>query len=410
MLAPGRGVRDHAANVMDNRLRWLAPVLLASLACGCQTASGEPRPQPAATAAQATSGAPGANTAGPGAEAGQGTTGVSSGVAAGGVAAPSGAAGGANLLGSPAPEQGACAGKAAGEHACDGANLVVCEAGGALKEVQKCLSIERCDAQHVACAPACPEGEVYIPATGPEGFKMGRGYLSREGHAKFGKGHLPDSDKPHNVVLTKPFCMDANEVTVKQLIPWVEAGKSAPPHVGRNFVTYPKLVDHPVNSYSWPEAKAFCEGHDKSLPTEAQWEWAAGGRDGHVYPWGDEAPTCELADYTPGILPRPSANAGCHGGGPSAVGSHPGGDRVWPTGHLHDMAGNVWEWCLDNYKPYSGNDEVDPNHLENDTQVHVVRGGGWNRSGDGIRVSFRGGARYDYWVPGLGFRCVRNPK
>ena len=74
------------------------------------------------------------------------------------------------------------------------------------------------------------------------------------------------------------------------------------------------------------------------------------------------------------------------------------------------MGGNVWEWCLDNYKPYSGKDEVDPLHLESDTSAHVVRGGGWNRSADGIRTAFRGGARYDYWVPGLGFRCVRNPE
>ena len=119
--------------------------------------------------------------------------------------------------------------------------------------------------------------------------------------------------------------------------------------------------------------------------------------------------TCERADYTPGVLPTPSGDAGCHGGGPSRVGSHPSGDRVWPSGHLHDMAGNVWEWCLDNYRPYTGKSEVDPLHLDSDTAVHVVRGGGWNRSADGIRVAFRGGARYDYWVPGLGFRCVHNP-
>jgi formylglycine-generating enzyme required for sulfatase activity len=397
---------------MDPKSCRLAPVLLVALLCGCQTASGEPRPQPAPTAAPPGSGAQMASPTGTGqatstASAAMAPSGPSS---AGAASAGQVGSGAGNALGAPAPEQAPCAGKAAGEHACDGARLVVCAEGGVAKEVQTCLDIERCDAQQKACAPACPEGEVYIPATGPEGFKMGRGYLAREGHAKFGKGHLPDSDRPHNVVLTKPFCMEEHEVTVGQLIPWVEAGKSAPPHVGRNFVTYPKLVDHPVNSYSWPEAKSFCEGHGKSLPTEAQWEWAAGGRDGKVYPWGDEAPSCELADYTPGVLPRPSANAGCHGGGPSAVGAHPAGDRIWPTGHLHDMAGNVWEWCLDNYKPYSGKDEVDPNHLENDTQVHVVRGGGWNRSGDGIRVSFRGGARYDYWVPGLGFRCVRNPK
>ena len=376
------------ATAMDQRHKWLRPVLLFLLLPGCQTASGEPKPRPAATASAV---APG--TAGPSA------TSTATSAATASLDSPP-----------PAPGQATCAGKAAGTHVCDGQKLLACGDNGTSKEVQTCYDIEKCDADAGTCAPNCPSGEVYIPATGPEGFTMGRGYLASAGHAKFGKGHLPNSDKPHKVVLTKPFCMEEHEVTVGQLIPWVEAGKSKPPRIGRNFVTYPKLVDHPVNSYSWPEAKSFCEGHDKSLPTEAQWEWAAGGRDGKTYPWGDEAPTCELADYTPGVLPRPSADAGCHGGGPSKVGSHPAGDRIWPTGHLHDIAGNVWEWCLDNYKPYSGEDEVDPNHYQIDDQAHVVRGGGWNRSGDGIRVAFRGGARYDYWVPGLGFRCVRNPK
>src|SRR4029078_11346889 len=214
-------------------------------------------------------------------------------------------------------------------------------------------------------------GEVYIPRTSPEGFLMGRGYLSRDGYAKFGKGHLPDSDIPHRVVLTRPFCMEATEVSVRMLAPCVASGECKPPHVGRNFVTFPALEDHPVNSFSWPEAKAFCERSGKSLPTEAQWEWAAGGGEGHLYPWGDEPATCERADYTPGVLPRPSADAGCHGGGPSKVGSHPAGDRVWPTGHLHDMAGNVWEWCLDNYRPSSGKSEGDPLHLDRDISTHI---------------------------------------
>ena len=362
---------------MFSLLRLAAPALLLAFVCGCDTAEGAPAP---------------------------GREG----------AAPSGASPTPTVTATAAAvlpvATGPCAGKTAGEQTCDGQKLLRCGEGGAPFEVSTCLGIERCDAAQKACAPACPEGQVYIPATGPEGFTMGRGYLAKGGRAHFGKGHLPDSDTPHKVVLTRPFCMDATEVTVKMLAPCVASGECKPPHVGRNFVTFPKLEDHPVNSFSWPEAKAFCERSGKSLPTEAQWEWAAGGRDGHTYPWGEEPATCEHADYTPGVLPRPSGDAGCHGGGPSKVGSHPEGDRVWPTGHLHDMAGNVWEWCLDNYKPYSVKDEVDPLHLESETSVHVVRGGGWNRSADGIRVAFRGGARYDYWVPGLGFRCVTNPK
>ncbi|MEZ4301151.1 MAG: SUMF1/EgtB/PvdO family nonheme iron enzyme [Polyangiaceae bacterium] len=354
-----------------------SPGLLLALPflAGCQSAAGEPAPPAPDTAAVATG-------------------------------APSAKAGGSPGSGAGGP----CAGKSAGEHACDGAKLVSCGEGGASTVVKTCFDIERCDADQKACVPACSAGEVYIPPTGPKGFRMGKGYLKSGTGAHYGKGHFADSDAPHNVVLTKPFCMDENEVTVKMLKPCVEKGECKRPRVERRFVTYPDKEDYPVNSFSWPEAKAFCERTGKTLPTEAQWEWAADGGEGHTYPWGDEPASCERADYTPGILPTPSGDAGCHAGGPSKVGSHPAGDRVWPTGHLHDMAGNVWEWCLDNYKPYSGKDEVDPLHMESETAVHVVRGGGWNRSADGIRVSFRGGARYDYWVPGLGFRCVRNAK
>ena len=110
------------------------------------------------------------------------------------------------------------------------------------------------------------------------------------------------------------------------------------------------------------------------------------------------------------MLGHPAGDAGCHGGGPSRVGAHPRGVKRWPTGEIHDLAGNVWEWCLDNYRPYSGKDEVDPLHLSVAEDQHVVRGGGWNRSAHGIRAAFRGGARYDYWVPGLGLRCVRNAR
>ncbi len=301
-----------------------------------------------------------------------------------------------------------CRGKAAGEHACDGAALLRCSGGDASVEERRCLAIERCDAAQGACTPACPEGEVYIPATGAEGFTMGKGLTVHADKTRIGKGHRLDSDVPHRVVLTRPFCMDATEVTVRAYAECVDAGACPAPNPARHFVTYPKQLDHPVNSVEWKSARTYCERRGQELPTEAEWEWAATGGDGRVYPWGNEEPTCERADYTPGVLPRPAADAGCHGGGPSAVGSHPSGDRAWPSGKLHDLAGNVWEWCLDNYLPYTADPETDPSHFQREEATHVVRGGGWNRSATGIEAAFRGGARHDYWVPGLGFRCVRH--
>jgi formylglycine-generating enzyme required for sulfatase activity len=215
-------------------------------------------------------------------------------------------------------------------------------------------------------------------------------------------------DPPHRVVLTQPFCMDATEVTVKAYKACVDAGSCEKPTPWGIWRNYPTHSDHPVNKVDWKHAKAFCEAHGKTLPSEAQWEWAATGGDGRKWPWGNERPTCKHGDLTPGILEGPASDDGCHGGGTSPVATHPDGDRIWPDGRIHDLAGNVWEWVLDNYQPYPGNREVDPVHLRVPDGVHALRGGGWNRSGAGVRTQFRGGAAVDYRVPGVGFRCVRN--
>ena len=260
-----------------------------------------------------------------------------------------------------------------------------------------CSSIERCDPQKGTCVPACPEGEVFIPATGPKGFALGTGLRGKV-------------DKPHQVVLTQPFCMDATEVTVKAYKACVTAGKCEEPRLWGMWINYNGPPHHPINKVSWPQAKTYCEVRGQSLPTEAQWVWAATGGDGRHWPWGNDEPSCDHADFTPAVLEGPASNDGCKGGGTSPVGAHPKGDKTWPDGKLHDMAGNVWEWTLDNYVPFTGKDETDPLHLDEPDGVHVVRGGGWNRSGRGIRADYRGGAVVGYQVPGLGFRCVRNPK
>lgn len=255
-----------------------------------------------------------------------------------------------------------------------------------------CSSLERCEGG--TCVPACPEGEVFVPATGPKGFTLGNG--------------KDDKSTPHTVILTKPFCMDATEVTVAAYAACVEAKACEAPRAWGRFSTYPKLLDHPVNKVHWKHAKTYCAWRGKSLPTEAQWEWAASGGEGHKWAWGDEEPTCEHADFTAGVLRSAASDDGCHGGGTSPVGSLPAGDRIWPSGRIHDLSGNVWEWCLDNLEPYGREAETDPLHLEAEEASHVVRGGGWNRSADGIRIDYRGGATVDYQVPALGFRCVRN--
>ncbi len=247
----------------------------------------------------------------------------------------------------------------------------------------------------LVCDPAT---EVAIPPTPADGFSMGR-------------GDRGESDRPHRVVLTRGFCLDKTEVTVRAYKACVDAGKCALPHLADQFATYPRFPDHPVNMVNWGKARAYCAWAGKRLPTEAEWEWAATGPDGTKYPWGNEPePECGvgLADFTPlgATKVHPGGDVGCFGGGPSAVGTHPRGAKHWPGGDLFDLAGNVWEWVEDSYEPYPSEPQRDP-LVRRETANHALRGGGWNRPKRALQGWFRGSAVYTYQVPGLGFRCAR---
>ncbi len=271
---------------------------------------------------------------------------------------------------------------------------------------EECNSIETCTDGR--CVPHCPDGEVYIPSTGPEGFEMGH-------------GEPGEFDQRHRVVLTRPFCIDETEVTVAAYRKCVEAGACSLPVLrdeNSNYRPEFKRPDHPVNMVNWMQSKQFCEHIGKTLPTEAQFEWAAGHGDGRLYPWGNQEPTCdnELADFTPFGAPKtdPAGDVGCHGGNTSPVKAHPKGNSSWHDGDVYDLGGNVWEWTLDCSRPYPAETVVDPCPTEHPAlhggcYVYSLRGGGWNRSRYALRVHYRGAAKRTYQVPGLGFRCVRNP-
>jgi formylglycine-generating enzyme required for sulfatase activity len=213
----------------------------------------------------------------------------------------------------------------------------------------------------------------------------------------------------HRVVLTHGFCMDASEASVRDFARCVEAGVCKEPWKGDPYSTYPSRLDYPVNMVSWGKARSYCEWSGKRLPTEAEWEWSATGPEQSRYPWGNEPePSCDYVDYTKFGAPKWEAGGdiGCGGGGPSPVGSHPKGDRLWPGGALHDLAGNVWEWVEDSYAPLAVDPVTDP-VVRTPSAVHVLRGGGWNRSYAAMVVTYRGAAHDSYQVPALGFRCVR---
>lgn len=133
------------------------------------------------------------------------------------------------------------------------------------------------------------------------------------------------------------------------------------------------LDEHPVTHVSWYDAIAYAAWLGGTLPTEAQWEFAARGRAGRRYPWGNEKPSPPRANYN-----EDRAEDG-RGTGTTPVESFPEG--ATPDG-VYDLAGNVWEWCLDGSSPAEGNDPllesvlVDPLGPPT-TNTRILKGGSY---------------------------------
>ena len=152
-------------------------------------------------------------------------------------------------------------------------------------------------------------------------------------------------------------------------------------------------VNRPVVCVSWLEAAAYAQWAGCRLPTEAQWERAARGPEGHPYPWGDAKPDTSLLNYR-------ESKVHCA----TPVGIYPAG--ATPDGIL-DMAGNVWEWCGDWYEEYTETRPTSGNPKgPTSGSSRVLQGGAWNSDPWRCRGAFR---RHD--DPGvrlgvIGFRLV----
>ena len=219
--------------------------------------------------------------------------------------------------------------------------------------------------------------QVYVPAGE---FEMG----STDGE---------DDEEPVHMVYLDAYWIDQTEVTNAMYARCVADGACGEP--GGKYYGDTNYEDHPVVYVSWYDAEDYCTWAGRELPSEAQWEKAARGINGGIYPWGNAAPDCNLVNYY-----------GCNEN-VIEVGSLEAGASYY---EVLDMAGNVMEWVFDWYDSdyYSGSVEKNPENTSYSGKK-VLRGGSWFGNSIGVGSANRSWGPPDNVCDQVGFRCLIVP-
>jgi formylglycine-generating enzyme required for sulfatase activity len=196
--------------------------------------------------------------------------------------------------------------------------------------------------------------------------------------------------RPSHFVYVDDFFMDTTEVTLVdyQCMTSHECQQTTPQKSAK-----PKMQVH------WYEAQEYCAKNGKRLPTEAEWEKAARGTNARKYPWGNELPSYEYANFARGANYTEEVIV--------AVGSTKKG--ISPYG-IYDLAGNVWEWVSDwhgssYYMESATLNPTGPRYGNN----KVLRGGAWDNDPDRLASAFRFSQQPEYKYTTIGFRCAKTP-
>ncbi len=206
-----------------------------------------------------------------------------------------------------------------------------------------------------------------------------------------------EDERPRHKVWLDAYQMDIYEVTVARYARFLTATNREPPSYWETV----KLAEHgdrPVIGVDWADAEAYCRWAGKRLPTEAEWEKAARGTDERQYPWGNQKPAPDLANYALGARFSYSQVL-------MPVGAY---DKARSPYGLFEMAGNVWEWTQDWYHGayYEKSPEKNPAGPEQG-QFKVLRGGSWSDMAKYMltygRFKLPPATRNSY----TGFRCAK---
>lgn len=236
-------------------------------------------------------------------------------------------------------------------------------------EVDMCTLINQGDTRMILI----PAGEFIVGSTLREGY---------------------NDERPPVTVDLDAYYIDRCEVTNAQFRLFMEAsGHRAPVYWDDENYNHP---EQPVVGVTWHDAAAYAKWAGKRLPTEAEWEKAARGTDGRMYPWGNEWDSLKCNSNICADGNQFTAPVASFRGGASPYG-------------VMDMAGNVWEWCADWYgSNYSRSPRKNPRGADFSGE-RVLRGGSWCTTDHSyLRCANRNWFSPDFGFGDAGFRCARD--
>ena len=275
--------------------------------------------------------------------------------------------------------------------------LIFCVCGGSPAELSPAVQQVLTTIEWVSI----PEGTFLMGST-PETAEVA--YQDAKLRSSMLEQHTFDAELPQHQVYLDAYEISRYEITNAQYRAFIEATNRPTPRGHNSEDTWADETlngdTQPIVGVTWFDAQAFAEWIGGSLPTEAQWERAARGTEERTYPWGNTPPKA-----------RQHANFARRYNRPMPVGQFPKGES--PEG-ISDLAGNVWEWCLDEYSPTAyqrneGDRSRNPMHLQfrDVLRARVIRGGAW----DVGRAFLRSSLRFKFYpldsTHTIGFRVIR---